>query len=68
MKITKITINVDDGSSADYQNPKGLDLGDIVASVGDDISGAASDTLPGMIAAVLTGVIGILMRRFKLSI
>ena len=68
MKITKITIDFDDGSSAGYENPKGLDLAEIIGSVGDDISNAASDTLPGLISAVLTGVIGIAMKRFGLSI
>lgn len=68
MKITKITVNFDDGSSADYQNPKGLDFGDIMSSMGDDIGSAAQGTLPGLISAVLTGLIGIAMKRFGLSI
>lgn len=67
MKVTKITINFDDGSSAEYQNPKGLDFGDIMGSIGDDIGSAASDTLPGLVPTLLTAVIGIAMKRFGLS-
>ncbi len=70
MKITKITINFDNGATAEYQDPKGVDLGDIPDMIGlspDSISDAATDTLPGLVSGLLTGVIGLLMKRYGLE-
>ena len=71
MRITKITINFDNGATAEYQDAKGIDLGDVPGMIGlspESISDAATDTLPGLISGLLTGVIGLLMKKYGLAI
>ena len=71
MKITKITINFDNGATAEYQDPKGVSLGDIPGMVGltpDAISESVEGTLPSLVSGLLTGVIGLLMKRYGLVI
>ena len=67
MKITKIAINFDDGTSLDYLNPKGLDLGDIIGSLGiDSLVDAESGTIRGILSTAIQTAVGILMARFGL--
>ena len=71
MKLTKITLNFDNGASAEYQDAKGLDIGDVFGGLGltpESISEGAAGTLAGLIQTILTVGIGILMKRFGLSI
>ena len=70
MKITKIIINFDNGATAEYQDAKGIDIGDIPGMIGlspESISNAEAGTLPGLVSGLLTGVIGLLMKRFGLD-
>ena len=66
MKITNISISFDNGATIEGHHPEGFDFGDVLSP--DSISNAASDTLPGLISTILTGAIGLLMKRYGLVI
>lgn len=69
--MTKITIDFDNGATAEYQDPKGLNLGDIPGLMGissGSISDAQPGSLPGLISSLLTGVIGLAIKKLGLPI
>ena len=71
MRITKITVQWDNGSETIHSDPKGLDLGDIPGLMGlspGSISDAQAGSLPGLISGLLTGLIGIAIKKLGLPI
>lgn len=66
MKITNITITFDNGATIEGHHPNGFDFGDVLSP--DKIKDAASDTLPGLVSTVLTGIIGLAMKHYGLVI
>ena len=67
MKITKIVLHWDNGGTTEHSDPTGIDLGGLLGSA-EDISNAPPASLGGLIQGVLTGAIGLLIRKFGLSI
>jgi len=69
VKIVKITVNFDDGSSAEYANGKGVALSDIPGMLGmtpGDMVSAEPGTPQAIILGLIQGVLGIAMKRFGL--
>lgn len=57
MKITKITVDFDSGAVLEYQDPKGVNLGDIPAMIGlsaGDIVDAEAGTPQAAIMTLLS--------------
>jgi len=65
MKITKVTLQWDDGSTTEHASPKGLDLGDVLGMAAGDVK---SDSLGGLLQGLISGGIGLLIKKFGLSI
>lgn len=69
MKITKITVEFDNGSHAEYENSKGFDLSDVSGMLGlslGDIADPKPDTWQAALQSLASVAISALMKRFGL--
>ena len=65
MKLTKVTLQWDSGAVTEHADPKGIDFGDILGMATGDVEPASFGAL---LQSLLTGGIGLLIKKFGLSI